>query len=204
MRFGLDVAGRPQVGERRPGPRLADRLGLIDFAESYPTTLSGGMRQRVAIARALAVEPEILLMDEPFAALDAQLRLVLQEEFLGLWEADRRTVVFVTHSLEEAILLGDRVLVMSARPGKIIADSGSRSRVPATRMCAAPPSSPACSSRSGNCCGSKSRARCALPTRAFPRGASHDADHPAGARRVFERRLPGAEQVPGSGHAARS
>jgi NitT/TauT family transport system ATP-binding protein len=122
VRFGLDVAG---VG-RKEGDRRArqwlERLGLAEFARVYPATLSGGMRQRVSIARALIVEPEILLMDEPFAALDAQLRLVLQDELLRLWEADRRTVLFVTHSLDEALFLGDRVLVMSSAPGQIIAD----------------------------------------------------------------------------------
>jgi NitT/TauT family transport system ATP-binding protein len=120
-RFGLDLAGvKKKEGNERARTYLA-KLGLSDREKSYPDTLSGGMKQRVAIARALAVEPEILLMDEPFAALDAQMRHVLQDELLELWQADRRTVLFITHSLEEAILLGDRVLVMSARPGRIIA-----------------------------------------------------------------------------------
>jgi NitT/TauT family transport system ATP-binding protein len=120
-RFGLDLAGVPKAeGNTRARTYLA-KLGLADRERDYPSALSGGMKQRVAIARALAVEPEILLMDEPFAALDAQMRQILQDELLDLWQSDRRTVVFITHSLEEAILLGDRVLVMSARPGKIIA-----------------------------------------------------------------------------------
>lgn len=122
VRLGLDLAGVPRRESRERVRHWLDRLGLADFADAYPATLSGGMRQRVSIARALAIEPEILLMDEPFAALDAQLRLLLQEELLSLWEADRRTVIFVTHSLDEAILLGDRVLVMTARPGKLLAD----------------------------------------------------------------------------------
>lgn len=122
VRFGLDVAGVPRAQAAATVDSWLSRLGLADFADAYPATLSGGMRQRVSIARALAVEPEVLLLDEPFAALDAQLRTVLQEELLALWQADRRTVVFVTHSLEEAILLGDRVVVMSARPGRILAD----------------------------------------------------------------------------------
>ena len=118
--LGLQVRGMSR-DERtaRIGP-LMDQMGLTDFADALPATLSGGMAQRVSIARALAVEPEILLMDEPFAALDAQMRRVLQDELLAIWQQDRRTVVFVTHSLEEAILLGDRVVVMSARPGRII------------------------------------------------------------------------------------
>jgi NitT/TauT family transport system ATP-binding protein len=121
VRFGLDVAGvKKAEGNKRARTYLA-KLGLADREKSYPDTLSGGMKQRVAIARALAVEPEILLMDEPFAALDAQMRHVLQDELLELWQSDRRTVLFITHSLDEAILLGDRVLVMSARPGRIIA-----------------------------------------------------------------------------------
>jgi NitT/TauT family transport system ATP-binding protein len=121
VRFGLDVAGVKKAEGNRRARTYLGKLGLADREKSYPDTLSGGMKQRVAIARALAVEPEILLMDEPFAALDAQMRHVLQDELLELWQSDRRTVLFITHSLEEAILLGDRVLVMSARPGKIIA-----------------------------------------------------------------------------------
>ncbi|GAA2410726.1 ABC transporter ATP-binding protein [Actinomadura vinacea] len=122
VRFGLDVQGVPRKEAAARARDWLARLGLTDFADSYPAALSGGMRQRVSIARALAVEPEILLMDEPFAALDAQLRTILQEELLAICDADRRTVLFVTHSLEEAIVLGDRVLVMSARPGRIMAE----------------------------------------------------------------------------------
>jgi NitT/TauT family transport system ATP-binding protein len=122
VRYGLDLQGiRKKEGNARAQAYL-DKLGLGERARSWPATLSGGMKQRVAIARALAVEPEILLMDEPFAALDAQMRQILQDELLELWQADRRTVLFITHSLEEAILLGDRVVVMSSRPGRIIAD----------------------------------------------------------------------------------
>jgi NitT/TauT family transport system ATP-binding protein len=121
VRFGLDLAGvSKKEGNERARVYLA-KLGLADREKDYPGALSGGMKQRVAIARALAVEPEILLMDEPFAALDAQMRQILQDELLELWQSDRRTVLFITHSLEEAILLGDRVLVMSSRPGRIIA-----------------------------------------------------------------------------------
>jgi NitT/TauT family transport system ATP-binding protein len=120
VRFGLDLQGVPKKeGNERARSYLA-KLGLADRAGAYPAELSGGMKQRVAIARALAVEPEILLMDEPFAALDAQMRQILQDELLELWQADRRTVLFITHSLEEAILLGDRVIVMSARPGTFL------------------------------------------------------------------------------------
>jgi NitT/TauT family transport system ATP-binding protein len=120
--FGLQLAGVARKERRERAITWLRRLHLEGFAASYPATLSGGMKQRVAIARALAIDPEFILMDEPFAALDAQMRLVLQRELLSLWESDRRTVIFVTHSLDEAILLGDRVMVMSARPGRILAD----------------------------------------------------------------------------------
>jgi len=96
-----------------------DRTGLTRFADYYPHQLSGGMRQRVAIARAFANDPQILLMDEPFSALDAQNKLLLQEELLHIWEEHKKTVVFITHSVDEAVLLGDRVLVMTAQPGRI-------------------------------------------------------------------------------------
>jgi NitT/TauT family transport system ATP-binding protein len=95
-------------------------MGLTQFADAYPYQISGGMRQRAGIARALVADAAVLLMDEPFAAVDAQTRLLLQEEVLDLWQRDRKTVLFVTHSIEEALLLGDRVVVMSARPGRII------------------------------------------------------------------------------------
>jgi NitT/TauT family transport system ATP-binding protein len=122
VRFGLDINRSVPRAERRERvhAQLA-MLGLSDVAGAFPATLSGGMRQRVSIARALAVEPELLLMDEPFASLDAQLRTILQDELVALWERDRRTVVFITHNIDEAIYLGDRIVVMSARPGRVCA-----------------------------------------------------------------------------------
>tara|TARA_B100000929_G_C15504507_1_gene418430 strand:- start:793 stop:1620 length:828 start_codon:yes stop_codon:yes gene_type:complete len=122
IRFGLEISGISKSRTKEVAGHWLERMDLTAFAGSYPDTLSGGMRQRVAIARALAVEPEILLMDEPFAALDAQLRQLLQDELLAIWQKEQRTVLFVTHSLEEAIVLGDRVIVMSSRPGKIVLD----------------------------------------------------------------------------------
>ncbi|MGE3272359.1 MAG: ABC transporter ATP-binding protein [Chloroflexota bacterium] len=99
-----------------------EKVGLTQFRKSYPHQLSGGMKQRVSVARAFSNAPEILLMDEPFAALDEQNKSLLHEELLRIWEESRRTVVFITHSIDEALVLGDRVLVMTARPGTIKAD----------------------------------------------------------------------------------
>jgi NitT/TauT family transport system ATP-binding protein len=118
--FGLQMRG---IGERertQTARRWLDRVGLTRFADYYPHQISGGMKQRVSIARALANDPEVLLMDEPLGALDAQTRLVLQEELLRIWEETRKTVIYITHSLEEAVLLGDRVVLMSAQPGRIL------------------------------------------------------------------------------------
>ena len=101
---------------------LIDLVGLTGFEHKYPYQLSGGMQQRANLARALAVDAPILLMDEPFASLDAQTRELMQAELLRIWNAARKTVVFVTHQIEEAVYLSDRVVVMSARPGRILAD----------------------------------------------------------------------------------
>lgn len=120
VKFGLVVNGISGSEATDRAERWVKRLGLGGFENRYPSSLSGGMQQRVSIARALAVEPEILLMDEPFASLDAQLREILQEELLRLHDIERRTVLFVTHSLEEALVLGDRVLVLTARPGTML------------------------------------------------------------------------------------
>jgi NitT/TauT family transport system ATP-binding protein len=119
VEFGLEARGVPAARRRQSSAELLRVVGLQDFAGKYPHHLSGGMKQRVSIARALAVEPQILLMDEPFGALDAQTRSVMQEELLRIWKLYRKTVVFVTHSIEEAIYLSDRIVVMTARPGRI-------------------------------------------------------------------------------------
>jgi NitT/TauT family transport system ATP-binding protein len=120
--FGLEATGVDTPTRRASAEQLLGQLGLAGFAMRYPHELSGGMRQRGAIARALLTHPQVLLMDEPFSALDAQSKLVLQDELQRLWGEDRQTVLYVTHDIEEAVILGDRVLVMSGRPGRIIQD----------------------------------------------------------------------------------
>lgn len=120
--FGLEAMGVDSVTRRTSAEGLLDQLGLGEFGSRYPHELSGGMRQRGAIARALITRPQVLLMDEPLSSLDAQSKLVLQDEIQRLWAEHRQTVVYVTHDVEEAVILGDRVLVMSGRPGRIIQD----------------------------------------------------------------------------------
>lgn len=117
--FGLELRGRSKQEARQIAREHIARVGLAGFEDKYPKELSGGMQQRVGLARALAVETPIILMDEPFGALDQQTRRYMQEELLNIWERDRKTVVFVTHDMEEAVLLADRVVLMSARPGRI-------------------------------------------------------------------------------------
>ncbi|MDZ7704891.1 MAG: ABC transporter ATP-binding protein [Trueperaceae bacterium] len=115
--FGLQMRGVAKKERYRTANEWLTRVGLRKFADYYPAQLSGGMKQRVSIARALANDPEVLLMDEPLGALDAQTKTVLQEELLRIWEDYRKTVVYITHSIDEAVLLGDRVVLMSAHPG---------------------------------------------------------------------------------------
>ncbi len=120
--FGLEVRGRPFAETRPTGETLIKLVGLTGFENHYPSELSGGMRQRVNLARALAIDPDVLLMDEPFASLDAQTREIMQRELLKIWTQRKKTVVFITHQIDEAIYLADRVLVLSFRPGRLTAD----------------------------------------------------------------------------------
>lgn len=116
---GLEIRGVAKAERLERARQYIDLVGLNGFASRYPHELSGGMRQRVAIARSLVYEPDVLLMDEPFAALDAQTRESLQDELLRIWDLHKKTIVFITHSLDEAIFLSDRVAVMTPRPGRI-------------------------------------------------------------------------------------
>jgi NitT/TauT family transport system ATP-binding protein len=117
--WGLEAHGAPKAEIEATVRKYLDMTGLADFRNHYPAELSGGMKQRVALARVLAFNPKVLLMDEPFGALDAQTREAMQEEVTRIWERTRKTIVFVTHDIEEAVYLGDRVIVLSARPGRI-------------------------------------------------------------------------------------
>ncbi|MDJ0395079.1 ABC transporter ATP-binding protein [Rhodococcus sp. G-MC3] len=119
IEFGLEAKGLPKKVRREIAQRYLELVGLEAFADRYPHELSGGMKQRVAIARSLAFDPEVLLMDEPFAALDAQTRESLQDELLRIWKATGKTIVFITHGIDEAIYLGQRVAVLTSRPGRI-------------------------------------------------------------------------------------
>lgn len=120
--FGLEQARVPQAEAKERAHKMLDFLRLGEFAKRYPKDLSGGMKQRVAIARAMVLKPPVLLMDEPFAALDALTRRTLQDELLRLWQDTQTTILFVTHSIEEALYLGQRVVVLTYRPGTVKAD----------------------------------------------------------------------------------
>lgn len=116
---GLEIRGVPRAERAAVVRRFVDLVGLAGFEKKYPHELSGGMRQRVAVARTLAADPEVMLMDEPFAAVDAQTRITLQEELNAIAQATRKTILFVTHNVEEAVFLGDRCCVLSRRPGRV-------------------------------------------------------------------------------------
>ena len=119
IEFGLEVKGIPEAERGKISSQLIELVGLKGFEDAHPIELSGGMKQRVGIARALANEPAVLLMDEPFGSLDAQTRNLMQKELLRIWSATSKTILFVTHSVDEAVFLADRIVVMTARPGTV-------------------------------------------------------------------------------------
>jgi NitT/TauT family transport system ATP-binding protein len=117
--FGLEMQGIPKAERYERAMEFIEKMDLVRFVKCYPHELSGGMRQRVGLARAFVSDPDVLLMDEPFASVDAQTRSILQQELLKIWQEHQKTVIYVTHSIEEAVLLADRVIVLTCRPGRV-------------------------------------------------------------------------------------
>lgn len=122
VEFGMKMKRMPKKNRRAKATEFIEMVGLKGFENAYPHALSGGMKQRVSIARALANDPEVMLLDEPFAALDAMTRQVLQEQLLKIYEESKKTIIFITHSIDEALLLSSRIIIMTARPGRIAQD----------------------------------------------------------------------------------